>query len=184
MANKRKAIGKKLRFDVFKRDGFQCIYCGKTPPKVILEIDHIDPVSKGGKNDINNLVTACFSCNRGKRNIRLDKRPKRTAENIELLEEQESQLKEYRKLLKKISRRVNKDINEINDVFEEAYPGWGFSNTFKKVSLTTFLKLLAKEKIIDSLYMAISKFSNNSDKAIKYFCGICWNKIRENEVSP
>jgi len=63
------AITKKIRFEVFKRDGFKCAYCGKSPPQITLEVDHIDPRSKGGKDDINNLLTACFDCNRGKRNI-------------------------------------------------------------------------------------------------------------------
>ena len=63
------SITKKLRFEVFKRDGFKCAYCGKNPPQVTLEVDHIDPKSKGGKDDINNLVSACFDCNRGKKAI-------------------------------------------------------------------------------------------------------------------
>lgn len=40
----RKPISKKLRFEVFKRDGFRCAYCGKFPPAVILEVDHIEPI--------------------------------------------------------------------------------------------------------------------------------------------
>lgn len=59
-------ISKTLRFDVFKRDSFICSYCGRTPPTVRLEADHINPVAEGGSSDINNLITACFDCNRGK----------------------------------------------------------------------------------------------------------------------
>ena len=76
-------ITKKIRFEVFKRDGFQCVYCGKTPPEVILEVDHIEPVSKGGTDDLNNLVTACFDCNRGKGKIRLERIPSKLSENLE-----------------------------------------------------------------------------------------------------
>lgn len=47
---KRKSISKKLRFEVFKRDKFTCQYCGRKAPDVVLQIDHISPVSKGGKN--------------------------------------------------------------------------------------------------------------------------------------
>ena len=42
----RKAISKKLRFEVFKRDSFTCQYCGKSAPDVILHVDHILPVKK------------------------------------------------------------------------------------------------------------------------------------------
>lgn len=64
--SKRKSISKKVRFEVFKRDSFTCQYCGKSSPDVILNVDHIKPVSKGGDNSILNLVTACFDCNSGK----------------------------------------------------------------------------------------------------------------------
>ena len=63
---KRKTIGDKLRFEVFKRDNFKCQYCGMSAPDVVLNVDHIDPVSNGGENDILNLVTSCRDCNSGK----------------------------------------------------------------------------------------------------------------------
>ena len=49
---KRKPITKKLRFEVFKRDGFQCAYCGQTPPAVTLEIDHVEPHSKSVSDEL------------------------------------------------------------------------------------------------------------------------------------
>jgi 5-methylcytosine-specific restriction endonuclease McrA len=52
----RKPMSKKLRFEVFKRDSFTCQYCGKTPPLVVLEVDHIHPVSKGGSCGMDNLI--------------------------------------------------------------------------------------------------------------------------------
>ena len=79
MANKKKnestkkrvPISKALRFEVFKRDSFTCQYCGRSAPEVVLEVDHIVPVSKGGTNDLFNLVTSCKECNRGKSNKEL-----------------------------------------------------------------------------------------------------------------
>ena len=41
-----------------------CVYCGAT--EVPLEIDHVQPKSKGGSDRVSNLVTACVSCNREK----------------------------------------------------------------------------------------------------------------------
>jgi hypothetical protein len=61
-----KAVSKKLRFDVFERDRFTCQYCGAMPPDVLLECDHIQALAKGGKTTIDNLITACEGCNRGK----------------------------------------------------------------------------------------------------------------------
>lgn len=66
MADRTK-INDKLRFEVFRRDGYTCQYCGKSATEAELEIDHVIPVSKGGKNEISNLKTACKSCNAGKK---------------------------------------------------------------------------------------------------------------------
>lgn len=172
------SISKKIRFEVFKRDDFKCAYCGKTPPQVTLEVDHIEPKSKGGKDDINNLITACFDCNRGKQNIPLTTIPSKIAINIDVLREQEEQIKEYRKFVKKVEKRIKQDIQDINHVYNEAYPKWEFSDRFNNATLKTFLRLLPKDQIIDSLEIAISKWPKDKDRVIKYFCGVCWHKIK------
>ena len=57
-----------LRYDVLKRDGFRCQICGRTAQDgVKLHVDHIIPVSKGGKTEMNNLRTLCSDCNKGKK---------------------------------------------------------------------------------------------------------------------
>lgn len=62
----RKPMSKKLRFEIFKRDGFACQYCGAKAPEVRLHVDHIVPVAKGGEDEMSNLTTACVDCNHGK----------------------------------------------------------------------------------------------------------------------
>lgn len=62
----RLAVGQRLRFRVLERCGFACSYCGRRPPEVALQIDHVLPVSLGGTNDEDNLVAACWDCNIGK----------------------------------------------------------------------------------------------------------------------
>jgi len=61
----RDPIPPKLRTDVFRRDKYVCQYCGISGPNAELEVHHVIPVSRGGTDDINNLKTACFKCNRG-----------------------------------------------------------------------------------------------------------------------
>lgn len=54
---------KKLKMNrnrVFKRDNYQCVYCGSRKD---LTLDHVLPKSRGGKNEWNNLVTSCSKCN-------------------------------------------------------------------------------------------------------------------------
>ncbi len=45
-----------------------CAFCGKRPPEVPLEIDHILPLSKGGSDLYYNLRFLCQRCNRSRGN--------------------------------------------------------------------------------------------------------------------
>ena len=65
----RSPIPPKLRFDVLRRDKYVCQYCGACGPNVELQIDHIIPVARGGKDEMNNLKTACFDGNSGKGSV-------------------------------------------------------------------------------------------------------------------
>lgn len=58
-------VTNKLRFRIYERDGERCVHCGSTRN---LEIDHIIPVSKGGKSIPSNLQTLCHKCNLEKGN--------------------------------------------------------------------------------------------------------------------
>ncbi len=51
------------RKTVFERDGYKCHYCGKQLTRFSATLDHIQPVSKGGDNSFENLITACLHCN-------------------------------------------------------------------------------------------------------------------------
>ncbi len=63
----RSLVTKALRFNVLKRDNYRCIICGASANDgVTLEVDHILPISRGGKTEISNLQTLCHHCNRGK----------------------------------------------------------------------------------------------------------------------
>jgi hypothetical protein len=61
----------KLREFIKERDNFTCCNCGNSihiEPNLLLEIDHIIPVSKGGYTVEENLQTLCWKCNRSKSN--------------------------------------------------------------------------------------------------------------------
>ncbi len=51
---------------LFQRDAYLCLYCGESFTKNHLSRDHITPLSMGGRNDWNNVVTACIRCNNHK----------------------------------------------------------------------------------------------------------------------
>lgn len=60
------AVSRRLRFEVLRRDGHACRYCGRTAPEVQLTVDHVVPTALGGSDDPTNLVAACSDCNGGK----------------------------------------------------------------------------------------------------------------------
>ncbi|MDD5765803.1 MAG: HNH endonuclease [Candidatus Marinimicrobia bacterium] len=178
------AISKKIRFEVFKRDGFQCAYCGRKPPAVILECDHINPKSKGGSNDINNLITACFDCNRGKSNNLLTNAPIKMSENIKIMKEKQEQFDEYCKFLKIVEKKVNSRIDEVVKFYESLNNEHKltFTDTFKQITLRKFVKALPVSEIKEAMVITHTKLgcaTLNNDRWGKYFCGICWTKIRK-----
>lgn len=59
-------VSKRTRYEVLRRDGHRCRYCGSGPDTSALTIDHVVPVSLGGSDDPANLVAACKDCNAGK----------------------------------------------------------------------------------------------------------------------
>ena len=64
---KKKEARRLTTFEIFRHDGFRCQYCGRTPADGIkLVVEHIYPISKGGKSDRFNLTTACSECNLSK----------------------------------------------------------------------------------------------------------------------
>lgn len=51
------------RRKIFERDNYKCHYCKKQLTRFSATLDHIQPVSEGGKNSYDNLITACLHCN-------------------------------------------------------------------------------------------------------------------------
>lgn len=67
----RNAMTNDLREAIKKRDNYTCCICGNSvfnEPNLLLEVDHIIPISKGGKTEACNLQTLCWRCNRAKSN--------------------------------------------------------------------------------------------------------------------
>ena len=65
----RTLMTRKLREHIKERDNFTCCSCGNSTyvePNLLLEIDHIIPVAKGGRTEESNLQTLCWKCNRAK----------------------------------------------------------------------------------------------------------------------
>lgn len=174
---KRRAISKKTRFDVFKRDGFRCMYCGAHPPAVVLQVDHIIAVSQGGRNTIDNLVTACQPCNLGKGAADLRVAPQSLAELAADTAEREAQLAGYAAVMEEARRRLDADVWRVFDVL--------FGPTITSVShdeygsLKRFVEKLGVHGALDAAEITLASPGVHYSNRFRYFCGVCWNKIRE-----
>lgn len=173
-------INKTLRFEIFKRDSFTCQYCGRQTPQAILEIDHIIPKSKGGTDDINNLITSCFDCNRGKGNVPLvvqritDTRKK----EIQRLKEKQAQIEAYEKFLKEQKENEELILQDINDHWASLCDDKFVLNENGLSSVRSFLSKLTPMEIKEAMSIASHSVDDMEDR-FKYFCGVCHNKIAE-----
>ncbi|MEF2156417.1 HNH endonuclease [Luteimonas sp. FXH3W] len=176
--SKRKSISQKARFEVFKRDGFSCTYCGATPPKAILHVDHIHPVAEGGDNSQNNLVTACDQCNWGKGARLLTSIPEGLKDKAARIKEAEMQLAGFNEVLRTQKQRIEGDAWEVAQVWMGIHDPDGIPRTHFQ-SIKKFIEELGVVECVDAMEIAVAKINYSPTKCFKYFCGICWNKIKQ-----
>lgn len=101
--SKRKGLSKRVRFEIFKRDGFKCRYCGVTAVGEQLTVDHVVAVANGGTDAPENLVTCCASCNGGKSAVPIDQRRFDSGQTAEAVREHAEQVKEYLEAAKELA---------------------------------------------------------------------------------
>ena len=174
----RKAIGKKLRFEVFKRDEFSCVYCGATPPSVVLQIDHIHPVAEGGTNAIDNLITSCQPCNIGKGANLLTNIPQTLKDKSKDIAEKEEQLRGYYQVVQKQQDRIESEVWKIAKIIDPISKESGINRDWV-LSIKRFLTNLGFFDVKDAAEIARAKYKYGGKKTFLYFCGICHNKMRD-----
>ncbi len=119
----------KLRWQVYKRDGYTCVYCGmvathcviwhdKNRPEsihmdavgyvdgemMLFTIDHRFPASKGGKKDLDNCDTACYRCNHLKKSMSVEQFRKKIEEGY--LSRRHPTAAELRRMLRRTRDRI------------------------------------------------------------------------------
>lgn len=173
----RVGLSKKTRFDVFKRDQFKCIYCGAHPSEsVLLEVDHIHPVAEGGTNDIDNLVTSCDACNRGKGARMLSSVPQSLEDKAAMVAEQEAQIRAYYEILEAKKDRKDDELWTVAEIFMQRFGDEDIQRS-RLSSIRMFLGRLNLFEVIEAMEIACDrKYSRGA--AFSYFCGVCWNKIK------
>lgn len=173
----RKSISKKVRFEVFKRDLFTCQYCGSHPPSVVLECDHINPVASGGGNDLENLITACFDCNRGKGDRELTNVPMSLSKKAEQVLEREAQIRGYQEVLEAKRMRIEQEADSICELYEIFNSGYTLTDR-SMITVRRFVDLLGYHQVYWAMETAYTKKIKGKGREFQYFCGICWKMIK------
>lgn len=177
---KRELIGKRIRFEVFKRDMFTCQYCGRKAPDVVLHVDHINPVAKGGKNEITNLVTSCIDCNSGKSDKKLSDNSVvvKQQKQLELIQERKEQLEMVFKWKESLDRIDEMALDQIIKQIELRMKP-NTVNEKGRQGVRALVKKFSTEKILSAIDTSANKYIkfNNNDEITDKSAEDYFNKI-------
>ena len=187
----RKALSKKIRFEVFKRDSFRCQYCGRSAPDVILEVDHIIPVAEGGKNELMNLITSCRDCNRGKGTKKLTDRDVLEKQKAELdaLNERREQMEMMILWREELSNLSDMQATEVANLVEkltgDTLYDYQFNEVYSLIKRFGFNEVMTSTEIAYRRYYL--KYANpgrsNFNYAFSKIGGICYNRIKQGDAN-
>jgi hypothetical protein len=184
----RKPLRKSVRFAIFHRDGFTCAYCGRRPPKVVLEIDHIVPIAEGGTNDDTNLTTCCEECNAGKgRKLLASAGPKPDVDLDYLATQQElAELERYNRLKVERDRVLDEVIDNLQKTWMDILQDLGAKGPLvpRRAVIAGLLLTFTPEDIEWSFRYAISRTwyrGRDEDSILRYACACLWNELRRAE---
>lgn len=181
----RKAIPKVVRFEVLKRDKFTCQYCGRAAPDVILEIDHVLPVSKGGDNSILNLVTSCRDCNRGKSNKFLsdDTAVKKQKREIDDMQERREQMEMMIAWRREMLEHSDTEVDHICYLFDR-YTGFSVDEDGRR-KIRDLIRRFGFPEVCTSTEISIEKYYKgyavSFQNAFNKIGGICYNRKKKRE---
>jgi hypothetical protein len=183
VAAKRTGLSKKLRFEVFKRDSFRCQYCGAAAPEVLLVVDHINPVAKGGKNNILNLITACEGCNAGKgaRELSDHSVVEKQRDQLAALSERREQLEMMIQWKEGICDLKDEAVERMAEYWSRLVRGWSL-NELGRQGLRKLAGQYEVAELMDAMSTAVDQYvklvdgkptSESIEAAWKKVGGIC-----------
>lgn len=173
-------VGHKVRFEVLRRDGFRCQYCGQsaTDPSIELElayldegnlpsgelqVDHVEPSSKGGSDDPLNLVTACVACNSGKSDRVLSDESilQRQFGYLEKAELRRQTLREMMRWKRSLEASKNERLGDFVEFWEGLTHNTTTLNTHGRAAIKTLLNNRSdwsEEDILDAMVASIETY--------------------------
>jgi hypothetical protein len=146
------------------------------------------PLAAGGEDHETNMVTACEDCNRGKSCVPLTSIPASIEEQRIEREDRIEQLRAYNQFLLDLRNEEDKQIEELGRRWHQLIDGergrhWVFGPS-RIPSIRTFLKRMPMVDVLDAMEIALSRIGatlTSDYSAWKYFCGVCWRRIKERD---
>src|SRR5205823_6933154 len=175
----RKPISKSLRFEVFKRDSFTCQYCGRKAPDVLLDVDHIEALSKGGTDDLLNLIASCKDCNSGKSDKRLSEttvldRQRAQLEELQERREQIDMMFQWQKGLLELQDEVT---GRLHDIWAQHVPGYTLNDNGLR-ELKKLARTYSVDEIVAAIRIAAEQYIDFRDGALtKDSVELAWKKL-------
>ncbi len=176
------AVSKRLRYEVLRRDGHACRYCGAKAPDVDLTIDHVAPVALGGSDEPENLVTACADCNAGKSS---------TPPDAPLVANVADDALRWARAMEKateLDRKSKDDTAPVIRAVDRKWKRWHVADDPSKPlprpsdwkqNVENFIASgLVKDDLIDAIEVTMGAKGVYNRNLWRYFCGVCWNKVR------
>lgn len=175
------AIGKRMRFEVLRRDNHTCRYCGAHAPDVELAVDHVIPEALGGPTVPENLTTACVDCNTGKASIGPD---------APIVEDVAQDTLRWQQAIRDAGEQIAADLEAENAVlhrFNAEWCRWHVGQDEEamvprpanwKQSVMTFHKSGLPEVQILNLITVAMESKAQPANTWRYYCGCVWNAVR------
>jgi hypothetical protein len=178
------AISKRTRFEVLRRDENTCQYCGQSAPDVVLHVDHVEPVSLGGSDKPDNLLTACQDCNLGKASI---------APDSPLVESVGGKAAAYAFSMTTKMTELRASIEQGDEYLEEFRCTW---DTFTcqgqpipkpidyESSLHRWFNMGVPIRLVEMAIKRamVSATSSKPFPEFTYMCGVIWNQINAGDI--
>lgn len=172
-------VSRRLRFEILRRDGHTCRYCGASAPDVTLTVDHVIPVALGGGNEPNNLVTACRDCNAGKSSI---------APDSQIVEDVDATALLFARAIEEARKRRWDELFDLRvslDYLKGQWDGWRTNNGTGdplplpgdwRASITRFFEHgLTLHEI--EMFMVDAMNMRTARDVFRVWCSKCWNEI-------
>lgn len=181
-------ISTRMRFEILRRDGFRCRYCGTKAEEVELHVDHVVPRSLGGTDDADNLAASCQPCNAGKGSIALDSE---TVDEISAVSADRGQaIRDAVKAIIAEQSLTAADDDPDVQTFIDAWQRWCWGERRNMVvpdarspedllaSIRTWkARGMDMESLLELIPIAMNAGQVPIEEKFRYYCGIVWRTI-------